>query len=122
MKKFDEERMFTEEQKVKDTYHKKGFLKSKQDENDLHMAFSPNKIPKGLTKLQIRRKINKFIKNGRKAENPFFSVVNGVLVPKTIRAEVLVNGRLMMGASIVGKVPNNSRQLRRLLKLMTQAV
>lgn len=117
MKHFDEERMIAEDQKVKDTYHKKGYLKSKQDEQDLHMAFSPYKVPKGLTKLQIRRKINKFVRNGRKADNPLFGIdENGMMFSKMNRIEIHINGKLCIGASFTGKVPDSGPSYRKLLR------
>lgn len=107
MNDFDEDKMFAEDRRIKDTYHKKGYLKSKQDEDDLHMAFSPYKVPLGLTKLQIRRKINKFVRGGRVADN---SILN------CSRLEIHINNKFVLGGSFTGKVPANHKELVKLLR------
>lgn len=95
------------DQKIEESYLRRGFVKSKDDLADLHMSYSPYRVPRGLTKLQIRRRINKFIRNGRKLDNSLLF---------TNRLNVTVNGKLILGASFTGEVPTNRRQLKRLLK------
>lgn len=109
MKSFTEQenQLITEDDKIIQSYYKRGFLKSKQDEEDLHMAYSPYRVPKGLTGLQIRRKINKFIKNGRKS--PSYDLTFN-------RLEVTINGKLRLGATFTGQVPVTKQQFRKLLK------
>jgi hypothetical protein len=96
-----------EQEKVMNSYKKRGFVKTKQDEDSLHMAFSPNRVPKGLTKLQVRRRINKYLKEGNK--NTLKNIVGN-------RLEVFVNGQFRLGATFGGKVPVNRKSFHKLLK------
>lgn len=109
MKSFDENG--DAEKKVMESYRKRGFVTSEQDEADLHQSFSPYKVPRGLTKLQIRRRINKFVRNGRKLDASLL-IAN--------RLEVRINGKFVLGASFGGNVPQNSRQLKQLLRAVTK--
>jgi len=102
------EALEAQDKKIKASYRKRGFIKSDQDEADLHMSFSPKRVPRGLTKLQIRRRINKFVRNGRKSV-PIASVMGN-------RMNIFINDRFVAGVSFGGKVPQNSRQLKRLIR------
>lgn len=102
------EALEAQDEKIKASYRKRGFVKSAQDEADLHMSFSPNRVPRGLTKLQIRRRINKFVRNGRKLK-PISEVVGN-------RMNIFINDKFVAGVSFGGKVPQNSRQLKRLIR------
>ena len=94
------------QRELKALYLKKGFLKDKQDVDDLHSAFSPYIIPTGLTKLQIRRKINKFIKSGRKLKD---------LYDDTHRVNIFVDGKFLSGTTY-GRPISNHKEFVRFLK------
>lgn len=88
-------------------YVKRGFVETEQDASNLHQYHSPYRIPKGLTKLQIRRRINHFRKHG-----------NTLTIKEILgyRVSLLVDGRLLLGASFRGKKPEDNKGLRKLLK------
>jgi len=96
-----------EQNQIIDEYKQKGFIKDKQDEEDLHRSYSPYRVPKNLTKLKIRRKINEFIKNGRKLDYSLLNM-NGL--------EIRINGKMMFHTSFVGKAPDDNKSLVKLLK------
>ena len=52
------------------SYKNKGFVLNDKDEEGLHMFFSPKCVPKGLTKLQVRRNINAYFKGKTKKSMP----------------------------------------------------
>lgn len=93
--------------KVKASYLKRGLVKDENDYMELHRAFSPYKVPRGLTKHQIRGKIAAF-QSGRTKKFPL--IAN--------RISIVVNGKVMAGGSFVKDVPKNHRQLQNLLKAM----
>jgi hypothetical protein len=93
------------------SYVKRGFLKTPTDVDDLHRCHSPFRIPKGLTRYAVRRRINKFVKSGRNIDT-----VASAKIMFPNRLEIRVNGKMMVGASFTSKVPENSRQLNKLLK------
>lgn len=89
------------------SYFKRGYFKTKDDVGDLHQAFSPYVVPRGLTKLQVRRRINKFVRNGRKLDDTLFN---------TNRVSILFNDTLILGASVKCERPKDSRQMNKLLR------
>lgn len=98
---FDEEckRIEKYDKSLYASYIKSGFLKDEQDATQLHRALNPYRIKRGMTKLQIRRKINNFIKNGEKFDYNINSV------------EVRINGKIMIHGSFIGKVPDTKRKI-----------
>lgn len=95
-----------EQKKIIDTYNQKGYLKSKDDIENLHRLFSPYKVPKGLTRLQIRRKINKFVKNGSKLYNPY---------ENTHRVNIYIDDKFLSGTTY-GKPITNHKEFVQFLK------
>lgn len=95
------------EKAVMENYFKKGFVLNESDKENLHMSFSPYVVAKGLTRLQIRRRINKYKKHGntQKISDVFSNVV-----------ELTFNGKTLMRASISCPCPQNHNQLTKLLK------
>ena len=89
------------------SYFNRGFFKTKDEVGDLHQSFSPYRVPRGLTKLQVRRRINKFVKGGRKLDSSLLM---------TNRVSIFFNDNLILGASITSKRPENSRQINKLLR------
>lgn len=98
------------QQRLIASYWKRGFLKTKEDEQALHMSFSPYKVARGLTKLKIRRRINRYWKNKELGLSESVKQILGH------RLEITINGKTILGASFVGKVPDTSRKLHNLLK------
>lgn len=90
-----------------DHYYKKGYLKNGAEEIDLKRSFYPFIVPKGLTKLQIRRRINKIRKYG----SPDIAVKE--LLGN--RLEILINGKFILGANFKGDVPDSKIGLKKLL-------
>lgn len=89
------------------SYFKRGYFQSKSDVQDLHSSYSPYRVPRGLTKLQVRRRINKFVRNGRQLDDTLFN---------TNRVSILFNDTLILGASVKCERPKNSRQMNKLLR------
>jgi len=89
------------------SYFNRGFFQTKEEVGELHSSFSPYRIPRGLTKLQVRRRINKFVKGGRKLDSSLLL---------TNRVSLLFNNDLILGASITSERPKNSRQMNKLLR------
>ncbi len=109
MKKYTkEEKQFglPEQDQVMNKYKTLGFVKDKRDEQGLHMAFSPQRVPTGLTKLQVRRRIEKYYRYTRDIEDIFGNH----------RMTILMDGKFFSGTSFSGKVPENSKQFLKLLK------
>ena len=96
---------------IEQDYVQKGFLKL-EEVGDLHMAFSPYRIPKGLTKLQIRRRINAHLRNPQK------QIQKSLKVLFSNSLEVLINGKCVLHADFTGKIPNDHRSLHKLLKAL----
>lgn len=88
-------------------YIRQGKLKSQEDITQLHRSYSPYRVPRGLTGLQIRRRINKFVNGGCKLDSSFMN---------TNRVSLLFNGTMILGASTTAKRPENSRQMNKLLR------
>jgi hypothetical protein len=101
----------TEQEAVMETYKQKGFVLTEEDEQGLHMSFSPYRVKKGLTKLQVRRRINKYFRDADKPKP--FDVLD--------RVEVRWNGHMIFGVTMKFPRPENSRQLNKLLKLLVKA-
>jgi hypothetical protein len=78
-------------------YHKKGFVKTKPEIDALHMAYSPYKVPEGLTKKQIHQKIKDYHDGIRASQFPL--VGN--------RVEICINGKCLLGTSIPGTLAND---------------
>lgn len=104
-----------EQQEVIDSYKKRGFIKNKNDEQSLHMAYSPYKIPKNLSRQKIRYEINNYLKNGCKYPHSL-----GYLLGN--RVEIIINGKVMLSASTTLPIPNNSNELHELLKNLIKFV
>lgn len=92
-------------------YINKGFVKSERDKEGLHMSFSPYQVPRGLTSLQIRRRINGYF-NGKKTKE------NGraLDILTSNRLEMFINGKFILGSSFRGPIPKDSKGLKKLLK------
>lgn len=88
-------------------YISKGYISNEKDWEALHMSFSPFKVPDNLTKIQIRRRINKYLKEGNK------QTIKDLLGN---RLEILINGRQILGLSFKGEVPKDSFELHKLLE------
>ena len=73
----------------------------------LHLAYSPYRVPRGLTELQIRRKINKFVKNGKQVDSSLL---------RANRLTILFNGEQILGADITVKKPENRREMNKMLR------
>ncbi len=108
-KQFDEQCKKDErdQNKVVEEYRTLGYVTSKEDEQALHMSFSPVRVPRKLTKLQVRRRINKYRKVGN--TKSIKEVMGHYL---TIR----INGQLFVSANFTGKVPATHGQLKNLLR------
>lgn len=91
--------------RVMNAYKSRGFVTNKRDEEGLHMAFSPNRVPTGLSKLQVRRKINAYFAGKIQPYNLF----------KENRLVICINGAFVLGASFKGNIPKNSKELHSLL-------
>lgn len=89
------------------SYFNRGFFKTKDEVGDLHQSFSPYKVPHGLTKLQVRRRVIKFAREGRPLNDSLLH---------TNRITLLFNGALILGASTTAKRPESSRQMNKLLR------
>jgi len=89
------------------SYFKRNYFKTKDELGDLHACYSPYRVPRGLTKLQVRRRLNKFVKEGRPLNT---SLMN------TNRVTIMFNNDMILGASTTAKRPENSRQLNKLLR------
>jgi hypothetical protein len=96
-----------EQDAVMARYRSRGFVKTQQDEDALHMFHSPYRVPNNLTKLTVRRRINHYLKHGNKTK--LEDVIGN-------RLEVRINGKLFLGASFGGKLPKNHKQLHSLLR------
>jgi hypothetical protein len=89
------------------SYKNKGFVLNDKDEEGLHMFFSPKCVPKGLTKLQVRRNINAYFKGKTKHKlSDYFGH----------RLEIFIDGKFRLGASFGGEAPKNPREFHKLLK------
>jgi len=88
------------------TYLRKEYFKTKRDMENLHQFHSPYIVPKGLTALQVRRRINSFAKNGNKNTNPFAN---------THRVNIFVDDKFLSGTTY-GRPITNHRQFVRFLK------
>jgi hypothetical protein len=96
-----------EQKIIMDTYKKKGFVLNARDEQGLHMFFSPKCVPRGLTKLQVRRNINAYFKGKMKSKlSDWFGH----------RLEIFIDGKFRLGASFGGEAPTNSKEFHKLLK------
>lgn len=93
--------------KVKASYIKRGFVKDENEYMKLHMAFSPYKVPCGLTKLKVRRRVNAYEK-GKRNPSPLFAN----------RIEIYINDRMTAGGSFTSVVPNSHRGLQNLVKAL----
>lgn len=89
------------------SYLKRGFFKAQHDMDYLHLAYSPYRVPRGLTELQIRRKINKFVKNGKQVDSSLL---------RANRLTILFNGEQILGADITVKKPENRREMNKMLR------
>lgn len=95
------------QEKVMTTYRNKGFVLTKEDEQALHMSYSPFRVPRGLTKIQIRRRINHYLKHGdQKTLKDFLGV----------RYALTFNGKEVISGNYVGEIPHNTRETKKFLK------
>ena len=99
-----------EQNAIMESYKKRGFVLNAKDEEGLHMFFSPKQVPKGLTKLQVRRSINAYFKGKTKHK---LSDLFGH------RLEIFIDGKFRLGASFGGEAPKNSKEFHKLLKELT---
>ena len=102
----DTKQQWIKENPVLFGYLRKGFFQTEQDIDNLHQFHSPFIVPKGLTKLQIRRRINNFRKNGNPNQDPF---------AKTHRVNISVDGKFL-SSTIYNKPITNNRQYIAFLK------
>ncbi len=105
---YDDNLAIKEQNAVMESYRKNGFVLNEKDEIGLHMFFSPYKVPKGLTKLQVRQKINSYFGGKKKPTN--LADIFGH------RLEMFIDGEFRLGASFGGNVPKNSKEFHKLLK------
>lgn len=103
---FDEDAMLKEQDAVMASYAKR-FALTQDDQNKLHQAHSPRRVPRGLSGLQVRRRINRFKKYGSKFKLEDFL---------GHRVELRWDDKLVMGISLKHKRPENRRQIRKLLR------
>ncbi len=94
------------QEKVMDSYWKKGYILDKQGEDALHMSFSPYRVPKGLSKHQVIAKIAYYKKYGKDNSKYIF----------TNRMSIYFNDKFSVGLSFVGKVPDSHRKMKNFLK------
>jgi hypothetical protein len=80
-------------------YKRLGFVRDKRDEEGLHMGFSPMSVPEGLTKLQVRRRVNKYFTTP-KSTNPFADIQKIM----GHRLTILMDGRFFSGISVSSDV------------------
>ena len=109
MKYTREQKLFglPEQDQVMNEYKKLGYVLNKHDEEGLHMSFSPMRVARGLSRLQVRRRINKYFKHGNKGTPSVFS---------DNRMNIFINDRFVSGTSFSGKVPQNPKEFVKLLK------
>lgn len=93
---------------IMNNYRTLGFVKNNKDEEGLHMYYSPYKVPENLTKIGVRRAINKYFKSGSKNKIPLF--------PN--RITILFNDKPILGASINADMPKNHKELVKLIKMI----
>lgn len=89
------------------SYFNRGYFKTRNEVNNLHSSFSPYRIPRGLTKLQVRRRLNNFVKNG--------CVLDASLMNAN-RVTLLFNNDIILGTSTTAKRPQTTRQMNKLLR------
>lgn len=99
------------QEKVMTTYKNKGYVRDKIDEEALHRAFSPNRVPRGLTKLQVSRRIS--IGNGKIPRKDMAALISELIFH---RIEVRINGVTVLGACFCGKIPKTKKALKDLIK------
>ena len=88
------------------TYLHKGYFNAEQDVDNLHRFHSLYIVPKGLTKLQARRRIHQAAKPDFKLKTPF---------ENTHRVTIFVDGKFLSGTTY-GKPIENHRQFVSFLK------
>lgn len=87
--------------------YKSKFDLSDEDISCLKQSFSPFIVKRGLSKLAIRRRINKYKKYG--LQTSLSDVLGNSL-------EVRINGKMILHANFGGAVPESHRQLQNLFK------
>lgn len=102
-----------EDNQIMDNYRDLSFVKDNRDEEGLHMYYSPYKVPTNLTKLQVRRAINKYFKSGSKIQ---FNVLN------VNRLSILFNGELILGADVTLERPKDDKEMKKLIKTLLQVI
>lgn len=95
--------------RVRQSYVDNGSCTSLVEAWELHQACSPWKIPECLTKRQVRRRISKFRKHGNVNQSPLHAY----------RIDVFVNGKMMMGTSIIGEPPTTGVELHKAMRMVT---
>lgn len=93
--------------KIKARYRRLGWVKNEKEEQELHQAFSPFRVPAGLTRLQVRRKIGHFRREG----NP--SAME-VLFGNSI--QVIINGKQVIRGTFGGNAPTTRSGLHKVLR------
>lgn len=101
------EKLNQQQDRIMASYVRKGYVTTPDEEKALHMSFSPYRVPRGLTKRQVRLRIARYNK-GKNKLKPNPALEN--------RLEIYINGGYILGASFTGEVPNTHRKLRSLLK------
>lgn len=89
-------------------YRQKGFVKSLDEEQSLHMSFSPYRVPTGLSKASVRRRINDYKAGRRKA--PSLKSVLGH------RLTIHLDGKFFAGISVKNDVTKTPKSWLKFLK------
>ena len=98
--------------RVIQTYKNKGFVKTKDDEASLHMSFSPNRVPKGLSKHQVIAKIAHYRKHGKDMTKYLF----------TNRMKIYFNDKFALGLSFTGDIPDTRRKRKNFFKKFIDSI
>ena len=85
-------------------YRTLGFVRDNRDEEGLHMSFSPYRVAKGLTKLQVRRRINKYFAT-KDTRNPLEEIKKAL----GHRITILMDGRFFSGISVNSDVTRTNK-------------
>lgn len=114
-KEFEQDclKSLAEQDAIMNKYKALGYVKDSRDEQGLHMSFSPYRVPKRLTKLQVRRRINKYWKHGNPKPLELLTQANTL--------SLTINGKQIVRASFVGKVPDSHRKLQNLVRALMWA-
>lgn len=89
-------------------YKKLGYVKDARDEEGLHMSFSPYVVPKGLSRLQVRRRINRY-----------FRVKQKPLLLRNLfghRISIFMDGKFFSAISVKSNVTKNKKAWKAFVK------